>query len=105
MKPTVLRRLRDVRSAAGYRLNAAYQQRCDDFMCLRPIVLVSMSETEDYWNEFISHGEKENVLWEFGSMNIDSIRPTQQGSKETIQYILGLDNSDMKAKYSLPCPS
>ena len=32
-------------------------------MCLKPIVSVSMGETEDYWNEFITHGEKENVLW------------------------------------------
>ena len=41
-------------------------------MCLIPIVLVSMSETEDYWNEFIAHGEKENVLWELESMDVES---------------------------------
>lgn len=41
-------------------------------MCLRPIVLVSMCETEDYWNEFIAHGEKDNVLFELENMDIES---------------------------------
>ena len=47
-------------------------------MCLRPIDLVSIGETEDYWKDFIAHGEKENVLWELENMDVESYYQLQK---------------------------
>ncbi len=55
-------------------------------MCLRPIVSVSMAETEDYWNEFIAHGEKENVLWELENMNVELYYQLQKADKRNERF-------------------
>ena len=55
-------------------------------MCLIPIVLVSMSETEDYWNEFIAHSEKENVLWELENMDVKSYYQLQKADERTKRF-------------------
>lgn len=60
-------------------------------MCLRPIVLVSVSETEDYWNEFIAHGEKENVLWELESMNVESYYRLQKTDERNRRFGFFID--------------
>ena len=55
-------------------------------MCLRPIVSVSMGETEDYWNEFIAHGEKENVLWELERMDVESYYQLQKADERNRRF-------------------
>ena len=60
-------------------------------MSLRPIVLVSMSETEDYWNEFIAHGEKEKVLWGFESMDVESYYRLQKADERNRRFGFFID--------------
>lgn len=60
-------------------------------MCLRPIVLVSMSETEDYWNEFIAHGEREKVLWGFESMDVESYYRLQKADERHRRFGFFID--------------
>ena len=60
-------------------------------MRLTPIVAVSMNETEDYWNEFIAHGEKENVLWELESMDIESYYRLQKADKRNERFGFFID--------------
>lgn len=60
-------------------------------MCLRPVVLVPMSETKDYWNEFIAHGEKENVLWELESMDVESYYQLQKADERNKRFGFFID--------------
>ena len=60
-------------------------------MCLRPIVSVSMDETEDYWNEFIVHGEKENVLWELESIDVESYYQLQKADERNRRFGFFID--------------
>ena len=60
-------------------------------MCLKPIVSVSMGETEDYWNEFITHGEKENVLWELENMDVESYYQLQKADKRNRRFGFFID--------------
>lgn len=60
-------------------------------MSLIPIVLVSMSETEGYWNEFITHGEKENVLWELESMDVKSYYQLQKADERNRRFGFFID--------------
>lgn len=60
-------------------------------MCLRPIVLVSTGETEDYWNEFIAHGEKDNVLWELESIDVESYYRLQKADERTKRFGFFID--------------
>ena len=60
-------------------------------MCLRPIVLVSMGETEDYWNEFIAYGEKENVLWELENIDVESYYHLQKADERTRRFGFFID--------------
>lgn len=55
-------------------------------MCLRPIISVSMGETEDYWNEFIAHGEKENVLLELESIDFESYYQLQKADERNRRF-------------------
>lgn len=58
---------------------------------LRPIVLVSMGETEDYWNEFIAHGEKENVLWELENMDVELYYRLQKADERNKRFGFFID--------------
>lgn len=60
-------------------------------MCLKPIVLVSMRETEDYWNEFIAHGEKEKILRELESIDVESYYRLQKAEKRNKHFGFFID--------------
>ena len=60
-------------------------------MCLRPIILVSMGETEDYWKEFIAYGEKENVLRELENMDIESYYQLQKADDRNRRFGFFID--------------
>lgn len=60
-------------------------------VCLIPIVLVSIDETKDYWNEFITHGEKENVLWELESMDVKPYYQIQKADERNKRFGFFID--------------
>ena len=60
-------------------------------VCLIPIVLVSMDETKDYWNELITHGEKENVLWKLESMDVKPYYQLQKADERNKRFGFFID--------------
>ena len=53
---------------------------------LTPLHLIPPGETRSYWQEFLDHGETENVLWELASMDIREYYERQMEDKRNRRF-------------------
>ena len=55
-------------------------------MELRPLTSLEKAEVAGYWQEFLDHGERENVLWELAALSIDEYYERQGADRRNRRF-------------------